>query len=100
MPANDLHSKPEETSGSDPALNPKRHFKSPELLIANDDLSDREKYDLLREWDLEMTNRLKAEEEGMSAENPAGNRFEAKLADEAARVKTSLTELALKLGDD
>lgn len=82
------------------APNPQRHFHSPDLLLDDDSLTDREKYDLLREWDLEIDNRLKAEEEGMSASDPMRSRHEAKLAEESARVKSCLTELALRLGDD
>jgi hypothetical protein len=80
------------------APNPRMHFQSPEILVNDQTLNDEEKYTLLCEWDLELSNRLKAEEEGMSASDPIRSRHEAKLADEAARVKSNLTELGLKLG--
>lgn len=79
--------------------NPKRHFDSPELLMADDSLDESEKLSLLRDWDLELSNRLKAEEEGMSASDPIHGCFEARLADESARVKTLLAELSAKFGD-
>lgn len=82
------------------APNPKRHFVSPEMLVADATLDDREKYDLLREWDRDLDQRLLAEDEGMSASDPIRSRFEAKLADEHARVRSALTDLALRLGDD
>lgn len=82
------------------APNPKRHFHTPEILVEDESLTDAEKYALLCEWDLELTNRLKAEEEGMSASDPIHSRREAKLADEATRVKNCVTEFALRLGHD
>lgn len=82
----------------DNSPNAKRHFQSPELLMADPSLNDTEKLALLRDWDLELSNRLKAEEEGMSASDPIGERQEARFADEAARVKTALSELAGRLG--
>lgn len=81
------------------APNAKRHFESPELLVADESLGDSEKLVLLRDWDLELSNRLKAEEEGMSASDPIGGSFEARLADEAARVKTLLADLTAKHAD-
>lgn len=79
------------------APNPKRHFDSPELLLADDGLSDSEKLGLLKEWDLEIDNRLKAEEEGFSASDPIRSRHEAAIADEAARVKSALTEITNRI---
>ena len=79
--------------------NAKRHFDSPELLIADESLDDGDKLALLRDWDLELSNRLKAEEEGMSASDPIRGSFEARLADESARVKTLLAELTAKYGE-
>lgn len=79
------------------APNPRRHFHSPEMLATDATLSDTEKHALLSEWDLEIDNRLKAEEEGMSASDPIHNCKEAKLADEAARVKTCLGEVAARM---
>jgi hypothetical protein len=81
------------------APNPKRHFTSPEMLLADAGLSNDEKLALLTEWDLEIDNRLKAEEEGMSVSDPMHNRVEAKLADEAARVKSALTEVSEKIAE-
>lgn len=83
----------------DRSPNAKRRFKSPELLMADSSLSDTEKLALLQDWDLELSNRLKAEEEGMSASDPIGEQQEARLADEAARVKTLLTDLAGRTGE-
>jgi hypothetical protein len=80
------------------APNPKRHFSSPELLVADPSLSDQEKLALLEEWNLELDNRLKAEEEGMSASDPMHNRSEARLADEATRVRSCISELATQIG--
>jgi len=79
------------------APNAKRQFESPELLAADPDLDDAEKLALLQDWDVELTNRLRAEEEGMSASDPIGERKEARFADEAARVKTLIVELSKRL---
>lgn len=79
------------------APNPQRQFQSPEMLVADSLLLDMEKHDLLLEWELDLDSRLKAEEEGMSASDPIHNCREAKLANEATRVKTCLAEIAAKL---
>ncbi len=75
------------------APNAKRHFKSPEMLVADESLTDEEKLALLQDWALELSNRLKAEEEGMSASDPIRDRHEARLADEEGRVRTLLAGL-------
>ena len=70
-----------------------RRYASPEQLLADDKLDDVEKLELLKDWDLELDNRLKAEEEGMSAADPMRSGQEAKLADESARVKDAIQQL-------
>lgn len=94
----------QQTSGSEAAdqamgddvPNPRKHFDTPETLLADPGLNDDEKHTLLTEWDSEMDGRLNAEAEGMSASDPISVRKEARLADEASKVKTALTELAEK----
>lgn len=78
----------------EPAANAQRQYVSPEKLMSDDKLTDAEKLELLQDWDLELDNRLKAEEEGMSASDPMRSRHEAKLADESARVKDAIKQLA------
>lgn len=75
------------------APNPRRHYKSPELLMADATLSDADKLSLLQEWDLDLNNRLGAEEEGMSAQDPIRGDREAVLAEESARVRTFIAQL-------
>jgi CheY-like chemotaxis protein len=77
----------------DDAPNPRKHFDTPEALLADPSLSDAEKQSLLTEWDSEIDGRLKAESEGMSASDPISARREARLADEAGHVKTALTDI-------
>ncbi len=62
--------------------------------VADPDLSNAEKHGLLAEWDSEMDGRLNAESEGMGISDPLSARKEARLADEAAHVKTALTKAA------
>jgi DNA-directed RNA polymerase specialized sigma24 family protein/CheY-like chemotaxis protein len=78
----------------DEAPNPRKHFDTPEALLADLTLSDVEKQSLLTEWDSEMDGRLNAESEGMSASDPISARREARLADEAGHVKTALTDIS------
>lgn len=75
------------------AANPQRQFASPEQLLSSDNLTDGEKLELLKDWDLELDNRLRAEEEGMSASDPMRSRHEAQLADESGRVKDAIKQL-------
>jgi CheY-like chemotaxis protein len=77
----------------DGAPNPRKHFDTPEALLADPSLSDAEKRSLLTEWESEMDGRLNAESEGMSASDPISARREARLADEAGHVKTALTDI-------
>jgi hypothetical protein len=78
----------------DDVPDPRRHFDTPEHLLDADGLTDTEKRGLLTEWDAELDQRLNAEAEGMSAADPISARREGKLADEASRVKTALSEIA------
>jgi CheY-like chemotaxis protein len=77
----------------DDTPNPRKHFDTPEALLADPTLSDAEKQSLLTEWDSEMDGRLNAESEGMSVSDPISARREARLADEAGHVKTALTDI-------
>lgn len=75
------------------AVDARRKYHSPEQLLTDDSVGDARKLELLQDWDLELDNRLKAEEEGMSASDPMRSRHEAQLADEAMRVKDAIKHL-------
>jgi CheY-like chemotaxis protein len=82
----------------DNAPNPRKHFESPAALVADPGLADSDKMALLSDWDSELDARLNAESEGMSASDPISAKREAQLAEEAAKVKSALTEVAGKSG--
>jgi CheY-like chemotaxis protein len=82
----------------DATPNPRKHFDTPEALLADPGLPDSEKKALLTEWDSELDGRLNAESEGMSASDPISAKREARLADEAGKVKSALTEILAKTG--
>jgi CheY-like chemotaxis protein len=82
----------------DNAPNPRKHFETPEALLADPGLADAEKAALLTDWDADLDGRLNAESEGMSAANPISAKREARLADEAGHVKTALSEVLGKTG--
>lgn len=73
---------------------PRKHFDTPEALLADPQLADEDKQALLTEWDSEMDNRLNAESEGMSASDPISAKREAQLAEEARKVKNALTRIS------
>lgn len=75
------------------APDPRTRFQSPEMLVACADLDHGEKVALLEQWHLDLDNRLKAEEEGMSVSDPMTHRQESRLADETARVQSCLSQL-------
>ncbi len=79
--------------------NPRKHFDTPEALLADPELNDDEKQALLTEWDSEVDARLNAESEGMGVSDPMSARKEGRLASEAADVKTALTEIIEKTAD-
>lgn len=82
----------------DETPNPRKHFDTPEALLADPGLGDAEKAALLTDWDSEIDGRLNAESEGMSAADPISAKREAGLADEAGKVKSALTEVLAKKG--
>lgn len=82
----------------DDVPNPRKHFDTPEALLADPGLEDSQKKELLTEWDSEMDGRLNAESEGMSAADPISAKREARLADEAGKVKSALTTVLGKIG--
>lgn len=84
----------------DDTPNARKHFDTPQALLANPDLADSDKEALLTDWNSEMDARLNAESEGMSASDPMSARHEAKLADEAGQVKTALNEIMGKNATD
>jgi CheY-like chemotaxis protein len=82
----------------DATPNPRKHFDTPEALLADPGLADSQKKELLTEWDSELDGQLNAEAEGMSASDPISAKREARLADEARMVKNALTEVVGKTG--
>lgn len=98
----------EQSAASAPAIlamkddtpNPRKHFDTPQALLADPDLADTDKEALLTDWDSEMDGRLNAESEGMSACDPMTAKHEAKLADDAGQVKTALNEIVVKNSTD
>ena len=81
----------------DATPNPRKHFDSPQALLADPELTDDDKQVLLAEWDSEIDGRLNAEAEGMGVSDPLSARNEARLAEEAGQVKTALTAIAEKI---
>lgn len=81
----------------DDAPNPRRHFETPEALLADPELSNADKQALLSEWDSEIAGRLNAESEGMGVSDPLTARKEGRLADEAGHVKTALAAITEKI---
>jgi DNA-directed RNA polymerase specialized sigma24 family protein/CheY-like chemotaxis protein len=86
-------SSPAAQAMADAVPNPRKHFDTPEALLADPELATDEKQALLAEWDSELDGRLNAESEGMSASDPISARKEGKLAEEAGHVKTALTKI-------
>jgi DNA-directed RNA polymerase specialized sigma24 family protein/CheY-like chemotaxis protein len=81
----------------DDAPNPRKHFDTPEALLADPELKSDEKQALLTEWDSEMDGRLNAESEGMGVSDPISARKEGRLAEEAGHVKSALTKIIEKI---
>jgi hypothetical protein len=84
----------------DSAPNPRKQFDSPEALLVDPELTDSDKQAMLAEWSSEIDGRLNAESEGMGVSDPLSARKEARLADEAGRVKTALTAITDKTASD
>jgi CheY-like chemotaxis protein len=95
----------ERTAAASPAIavmeeevpNPRKHFDTPGALLADPGLANEEKAALLTEWDSEIDGRLNAESEGMSASDPISAGREARLAEEAGKVKSALTDVSGKV---
>lgn len=98
LPAGEVASKePAKPTGDAP--DPRSQFGSPELLVESETLGREQKIAMLEQWHLDLDNRLKAEEEGMSASDPMRATQESRLADEAARVKSCLATLSDRTGE-
>jgi CheY-like chemotaxis protein len=82
----------------DDTPNPRKHFETPQALLADVGVADGDKVALLTEWESEVDARLNAESEGMSASDPISAKRAARLADEAGRVKSALTEVLQNKG--
>jgi CheY-like chemotaxis protein len=82
----------------DATPDPRKLFDTPEALLADPGLAASDKAALLTEWDSELDGRLQAESEGMSSSVPISARREARLADEAGKVKSALIEVLAKRG--
>lgn len=80
-------------NADDQVPDPRVDYDTPADVLTNDALSDEEKKAILTQWANEVDDRLKAEEEGMSASDPIRARHEAELAKEAERVTRALLEL-------
>lgn len=89
----------DQQANSDAAPDPRKHFDSPEALLADPELDDASKQALLAEWDSEIDGQLNAESEGMGISDPLTARKEAQLADEAGHLKTALTAITEKNAD-
>ncbi len=72
---------------------PRRYYGTPANVVADPALSDDAKRDMLMVWAAVLDDRLKAEDEGMSASDPMNHTHEAALADEAAQVGAALRTL-------
>ncbi len=79
---------------------PRKHFDTPEALLADPDLSNDEKHGLLADWDSDIDGQLNAESEGMGISDPLSARREARLAEEATRVKSALTQITETKAED
>ena len=77
----------------DAVPNPRKTYDQPEDVLQDASLAESEKREILTLWAAELDDRLKAEEEGMSASDPIHNRTEGNLAHEATRVTAALGEL-------
>ncbi len=79
------------------APDPRRHYDSPEDLRDDIDLDLAAREELLRQWMLDLDQRLDAEAEGMSSQDPISQEKEARLANEAHRVAALLAEVVEEL---
>lgn len=77
----------------DPVPDPRASYHVPADVLDDAHLSVDEKKSILTTWAAEVDDRLKAEEEGMSASDPMRARHEAELAKEAERVNRALLSL-------
>lgn len=82
-----------ENQADDQVPDPRVAYGTPSDVVADEALSIEEKKTILSQWANEVDDRLKAEEEGMSASDPMRARHEADLAKEAERVTRALLEL-------
>lgn len=81
-------------AAAEKAPDPRRHYSSPEELREDIELDLDTREELLRQWQTDLDQRLKAESEGMSASDPISPEKESKLASEHRRVSKALENIA------
>ena len=87
MTASDPEGRPGEPGA--PVPNPRSDYDRPREILEDPSLSEERKAELLALWQTDLDDRLKAEEEGMSASDPIHPQTEAWLADEARKVSNA-----------
>lgn len=87
MTASDPEGRPAEPGA--PVPDPRRDYDRPREILDDPSLSEERKAELLALWQADLDDRLKAEEEGMSASDPIHPQAEARLADEARKVSNA-----------
>jgi hypothetical protein len=85
-------------SEAEKAPDPRRHYNSPEELLEDIHLDLETRASLLTEWKQDLGQRLEAEAEGMSAQDPMSAGQESRLAAEALRVNKALAKVSADLG--
>jgi hypothetical protein len=85
--------KPIDAADAESVPDPRQSYDAPADVLADTTLSAEEQRDILCHWKSELDDRLKAEEEGMSASEPMHNRDEAALANEFTAVTDALARL-------
>lgn len=73
---------------------PRKHFDSPESLLADPELSNDDKQALLASWALDVDRELDSASEGFGGPDLLSTRHEGHLAAEAQKVQTALTQAA------
>lgn len=98
MTATDPEGRPGERG--DPLPNPRNDYDRPKEILEDPTLSEERKAELLALWQADLDDRLKAEEEGMSASDPIRSHAEAGLADEARKVSNAKIALGSAPAED
>ncbi len=82
-----------DTLNKSEADHPRQTYQTPANVVSDNDLSSKQKIDILQYWKADVEARLRAQDEGMGGSDPISAEKEAGLADEMRLLNQAIADL-------